>query len=157
MPLPNLGELATTPEANIIKLPNISASIPQLKEAMKELQEKGYPIPDFPDDPQSDEEKSIRASYAKVLGSAVIPVLARRKLRSPGCQTGKGIRPKEPTFHGRVVRRFQIPCRSHAIGDFYGSEKSCQLLTRTDPFPSNLSMQPERKKYSKKTCHLLEG
>ena len=73
--LAELGRLATTPEANIIKLPNISASIPQLKEAIKELQANGFDLPDFPDDPQSEAEKAIRASYAKVLGSAVNPVL----------------------------------------------------------------------------------
>ena len=70
-----LGKLATTPEANIIKLPNISASVPQLKEAIKELQALGYKLPEFPENPQTDEEKAIKASYAKVLGSAVNPVL----------------------------------------------------------------------------------
>ncbi|MDQ3190986.1 MAG: NADP-dependent isocitrate dehydrogenase, partial [Bacteroidota bacterium] len=66
-----LGELAKKPEANIIKLPNISASIPQLAEAIKELQEQGYKIPDYPSTPKTDEEKEIKARYAKVLGSAV--------------------------------------------------------------------------------------
>jgi isocitrate dehydrogenase len=73
--LAELGELAKAPEANIIKLPNISASTPQLKAAIKELQEEGYDLPDFPDDPQSDEEKDARARYDKVKGSAVNPVL----------------------------------------------------------------------------------
>jgi isocitrate dehydrogenase len=73
--LAELGELAKTPEANIIKLPNISASLPQLKEAIAELQAKGYAIPDFPDDPQTDEERDARARYDKVKGSAVNPVL----------------------------------------------------------------------------------
>ncbi|MCG8377045.1 MAG: NADP-dependent isocitrate dehydrogenase, partial [Chlorobiales bacterium] len=70
-----LGELAKTREANIIKLPNISASIPQLQAAIKELQEKGYDIPDFPEDPKTDAEKELRTRFAKVLGSAVNPVL----------------------------------------------------------------------------------
>ncbi len=70
-----LGELTLHPEANIIKLPNISASIPQLKAAIKELQSKGFALPDFPDEPQSDEDKNIRERYGKVLGSAVNPVL----------------------------------------------------------------------------------
>jgi len=70
-----LGKLATTPEANIIKLPNISASVPQLQAAIKELQEKGYNIPDYPEEPKNDEEKKIKERYAKVLGSAVNPVL----------------------------------------------------------------------------------
>jgi isocitrate dehydrogenase len=73
--LTELGQLATTPEANIIKLPNISASIVQLKEAIAELQSHGFAIPNFPEEPQNDEEKNIKAKYAKVLGSAVNPVL----------------------------------------------------------------------------------
>ncbi|MDE3130724.1 MAG: NADP-dependent isocitrate dehydrogenase, partial [Acidobacteriota bacterium] len=73
--LSELGELAKTPEANIIKLPNISASVPQLKAAIKELQEQGYGLPDYPDSPQSDEEREVRAHYDKVKGSAVNPVL----------------------------------------------------------------------------------
>ncbi|HVV38320.1 MAG TPA: NADP-dependent isocitrate dehydrogenase [Acidimicrobiales bacterium] len=73
--LAELGQLATTPEANIIKLPNISASIPQLKEAIAELRAKGYAVPDYPDDPQTDEERDVRARYDKVKGSAVNPVL----------------------------------------------------------------------------------
>ena len=70
-----LGQLAKTPEANIIKLPNISASIPQLTAAIKELQAHGYAVPDYPADPQTDKERTIKATYAKVLGSAVNPVL----------------------------------------------------------------------------------
>ncbi|MYS81139.1 NADP-dependent isocitrate dehydrogenase [Embleya scabrispora] len=73
--LAELGELAKTPEANIIKLPNISASIPQLKAAIAELQEQGYALPDYPDDPKTDEDKDVRARYGKTLGSAVNPVL----------------------------------------------------------------------------------
>ena len=73
--LAELGELAKTPEANIIKLPNISASVPQLKAAIAELQEQGYAIPDYPDEPADDEERDVRARYDKVKGSAVNPVL----------------------------------------------------------------------------------
>ena len=73
--LSELGELAKTPEANIIKLPNISASIPQLTAAIKELQTQGYALPDYPEEPQNDAEKEIKTRYAKVLGSAVNPVL----------------------------------------------------------------------------------
>ena len=73
--LAQMGKLALTPEANIIKLPNISASIPQLKAAIRELQEHGYKVPDYPEDPRTDAEKEIQARYAKVLGSAVNPVL----------------------------------------------------------------------------------
>ena len=73
--LAELGELAKTPVANIIKLPNISASIPQLQSAVKELQEKGYDIPDYPEEPGNDAEKTLQERFAKVLGSAVNPVL----------------------------------------------------------------------------------
>ena len=73
--LAELGDLAKTPQANIIKLSNISASIPQLKAAVAELQEQGYALPDYPDDPKTDEERDIRARYDKVKGSAVNPVL----------------------------------------------------------------------------------
>ena len=73
--LAELGKLALKPEANIIKLPNISASVPQLKAAIKELQGKGYDVPDYPDNPANDAEREIRARYGKVLGSAVNPVL----------------------------------------------------------------------------------
>src|SRR5690349_20847851 len=73
--LTQLGELTLTPEANIIKLPNISASVPQLQEAIKELQSQGYKVPDYPENPKNDAEKEIQARYAKVLGSAVNPVL----------------------------------------------------------------------------------
>ena len=73
--LAELGALAKTPEANIIKLPNISASVPQLKAAIKELQQQGYSVPDYPEDPQNDADKALKVRYAKVLGSAVNPVL----------------------------------------------------------------------------------
>lgn len=73
--LAELGQLATTPEANIIKLPNVSASVPQLKAAIAELQSHGYALPSFPEDPQNEEEKNVKAKYAKILGSAVNPVL----------------------------------------------------------------------------------
>src|SRR6187402_1827745 len=73
--LTELGKLATAPEANIIKLPNVSASVPQLKAAIAELQSHGYAVPNFPEDPQNDAEKEIKAQYSKVSGSAVNPVL----------------------------------------------------------------------------------
>ena len=93
--LSELGQLATQPEANIIKLPNISASIPQLKGAIQELQTKGFKVPDFPDEPQTEEEKNIRANYAKVLGSAVNPVLREgnsdRRVAKPDNCTNLGL------------------------------------------------------------------
>src|SRR4030095_8742348 len=73
--LAELGELAKTPDANIIKLPNISASVPQLSAAIKEIQSQGYAVPNYPDEPKNEADKEIRARYSKVLGSAVNPVL----------------------------------------------------------------------------------
>ena len=73
--LGELGALVTTPEANVMKLPNVSASVPQLKAAIKELQGKGYKVPDFPENPQNEAEKEIKARYGKVLGSSVNPVI----------------------------------------------------------------------------------
>ena len=81
--LTELGELTLRPEANIMKLPNISASIPQLKAAIKELQGKGYGVPDYPDNPTTDAEKDIKTRYGKVFGSVVNPMLARRQFRPP--------------------------------------------------------------------------
>ena len=93
--LAELGALTLKPEANIIKLPNISASLPQLKAAIKELQTQGYNVPDYPDDPQNDAEKAIKTRYGKVLGSAVNPVLREgnsdRRAAAHVCHTGLGI------------------------------------------------------------------
>ena len=79
--LAELGQLAKTPEANIIKLPNISASIPQLVAAIKELQAKGYKLPDYPEEPKTEEEKVVKAQYDKIKGSAVNPVLRDQSMR----------------------------------------------------------------------------
>ena len=81
--LAELGELAKTPDANIIKLPNISASVPQLQAAIKELQQQGYAVPDYPEDPQTDEEQAIKARYAQGAGQRRQPGAARRQLRPP--------------------------------------------------------------------------
>jgi isocitrate dehydrogenase len=122
--LAELGELASQPEANIIKLPNISASIPQLKEAILELQGKGFPIPDFPDDPQTGEEKSIRSRYSKVLGSAVNPVLREGNSDRRVAKPVKQYAQKNPHSMGP----WQIESKTHVShmksGDFYGSEQS---------------------------------
>ena len=92
--------MAKTPEANIIKLPNISASIPQLKAAVRELQDHGYNVPDYPEDPQNDGEKKIKEKYAKVLGSAVNPVLREGNSDRRSGGGGQGIRQKESTPDG---------------------------------------------------------
>jgi len=122
--LQELGELAKTPEANIIKLPNISASIPQLKAAIKELQEKGYALPDYPSDAQTDEEKDIKARYDRVKGSAVNPVLreGNSDRRAPGAV--KQYARKHPHSMGAWSADSKSHVSSMSEGDFYGSEVS---------------------------------
>ena len=122
--LQELGELAKTPEANIIKLPNISASIPQLKAAIKELQEKGYALPDYPSDAQTDEEKDIKARYDRVKGSAVNPVLreGNSDRRAPGAV--KQYARKHPHSMGAWSADSISHVSSMSEGDFYGSEVS---------------------------------
>mgnify|MGYP001214512689 CR=1 FL=1 len=122
--LAELGELTLRPEANIIKLPNISASVPQLKAAIAELQAKGYAVPDFPESPATDEEKATAAAYAKVLGSAVNPVLREGNSDRRAPQSVKNyarkhphkLRAWDPTTAARVVTMTE--------GDFYGNEQS---------------------------------
>ena len=103
--LTQLGELAKTPEANIIKLPNISASIPQLQAAIKELQDKGYDIPDYPEEPKNDEEKALQARFAKVLGSAVNPVLREGNSDRRPAAVGQEVRPEEPAQDDEALAR----------------------------------------------------
>lgn len=122
--LAELGMLAKTPDANIIKLPNISASLPQLKAAIKELKSLGYDIPDFPEAPATDEEKGIKARYAKVLGSAVNPVLREgnsdRRVAGPVKEYAK----KHPHSMGEWSRDSKSHVASMPEGDFYANEKS---------------------------------
>jgi len=130
--LTELGEIAKTPEANIIKLPNISASIPQLKSAIAELQAKGYALPDFPEEPQNDEEAAIKATYAKVLGSAVNPVLreGNSDRRAPGAV--KNYAKKNPHSMGAWSKESKSHVSHMSEGDFYGSEKSMTVDGATD-------------------------
>ena len=122
--LAELGRLAKTPEANIIKLPNISASIPQLVAAIEELQNHGFNVPDFPEDPESDQEKEIRSRYAKVLGSAVNPVLREgnsdRRVAGPVKEYARN--------HPHSMGEWSADSKSHVAhmthGDFFGSEQS---------------------------------
>lgn len=126
-----LGELAKKPEANIIKLPNISASVPQLKAAIKELQDDGFAIPDFPDDPQNDEEKAILARYNKVKGSAVNPVLREGNSDRRAPKPVKAFARKNPHRMGS----WSIDSKSHvstmSAGDFRSNEKSVTLPSAT--------------------------
>ncbi|TBO41217.1 NADP-dependent isocitrate dehydrogenase [Pedobacter kyonggii] len=122
--LAELGALATTPEANIIKLPNISASIPQLVGAITELQAQGFAIPNYPDNAQSDEEKAIKAKYAKVLGSAVNPVLREGNSDRRAPKAVKNYAKQNPHSMGKWSADSKTKVASMTEGDFYGSEKS---------------------------------
>ena len=130
--LAELGELAKTPEANIIKLPNISASIPQLQAVIKELQAKGYNLPDFPEEPQNEAEESIKLTYAKVLGSAVNPVLreGNSDRRAPG--SVKQYARNNPHSMGAWSPTTKSHVAHMQSGDFYGSEKSVTINGATN-------------------------
>jgi isocitrate dehydrogenase len=127
-----LGQLATTPEANIIKLPNVSASIPQLKAAIAELQSHGYALPDFPEDPQTEEEKAIKAKYSKILGSAVNPVLREGNSDRRAPKAVKNYAKANPHSMGAWTSDSKTHVASMESGDFYGSEKSLTLADATD-------------------------
>ena len=130
--LAELGELAKTPEANIIKLPNVSASIPQLQVAIKELQAKGFALPEFPEEAKTDEEKSIKAAYSKVLGSAVNPVLreGNSDRRAPG--SVKQFAKNNPHRMGAWAKDSKSHVAHMSDGDFYGSEQSVTVAEATD-------------------------
>lgn len=130
--LAELGDLAKQPEANIIKLPNISASIPQLQAAIKELQAQGYKLPNYPSEPKTDEEKEIKAKYAKVLGSAVNPVLREGNSDRRAPKAVKNYAKKNPHRMGAWAADSKTHVASMTSGDFYGSEKSVTLAEATD-------------------------
>ncbi|MDD5174838.1 MAG: NADP-dependent isocitrate dehydrogenase [Sterolibacterium sp.] len=122
--LNELGELTQKPEANIIKLPNVSASVPQLKAAIKELQSQGYKVPDYPEDPKNDAEKEIKARYSKVLGSAVNPVLREGNSDRRAALSVKNYARKHPHKMGAWSPDSKTHVSHMSAGDFYGSEKS---------------------------------
>ena len=127
--LTELGEIAKTPEANIIKLPNVSASIPQLIDAIKELQSKGYNIPDYPEEPKNDQEKIIKERYAKVLGSAVNPVLREGNADRRAAASVKKFAQKYPH---KMMKPWPASGSKSRVAhmnqkDFYGSENSVTL------------------------------
>src|SRR6476620_8151105 len=125
--LARLGELTHDPDTNIIKLPNISASVPQLAAAIKELQEKGYAVPDYPAQPKNDEEKAINQRYGKVLGSAVNPVLREGNSDRRAPKAVKEYAKKHP----HSMAKWSMASRTHVAtmkhGDFYHGEKSMTL------------------------------
>ena len=122
--LTELGQLANTPEANIIKLPNISASILQLKEAITELQSQGFNIPNYPEEPQNDTEKEIKAKYAKVLGSAVNPVLREGNSDRRAPKAVKNYAKENPHRMGTWASDSKTEVAHMNSGDFYGTENS---------------------------------
>jgi isocitrate dehydrogenase len=125
--LAELGELATKPEANIIKLPNISASIPQLKAAVKELQDKGYDLPDYPENPQTDEDRDVRARYDKVKGSAVNPVLREGNSDRRAPASVKNYAKAHPHSMGAWSSESKTNVATMGADDFRSNEKSVVL------------------------------
>ena len=119
-----LGDLAKTPEANIIKLPNISASMPQLHEAIAELQSAGFPVPNYPSEPQNDQEKDVKQRYDKIKGSAVNPVLREGNSDRRAPKSIKNYAKKHPHSMGAWSSDSKSHVSSMTDGDFYGSEKS---------------------------------
>lgn len=130
--LTELGELAKTPEANIIKLPNVSASVPQLVATIKELQAKGYAIPDFPEEPKTDEEKAIKAKFAKVLGSAVNPVLREGNSDRRAPKAVKEYARNNPHSMGNWSPESKSHVSTMTFGDFYSNEKSVTVSEPTN-------------------------
>ena len=129
--LQELGELAKTPEANIIKLPNISASIPQLNAAIKELQEQGYAVPDYPVKPANEKEEDIKARYSKILGSAVNPVLREGNSDRRVAAPVKAYAQQNPHSMGAWTKDSKSHVAHMSDGDFYGSEKSV-VMSKAD-------------------------
>ena len=130
--LAELGELVTKPEANIVKLPNISASIPQLKAAISELQSKGFAIPNYPDTPQTEDEKSIKSRYDKIKGSAVNPVLREGNSDRRAPKAVKNYAKKNPHSMGPWSADSKTHVATMAAGDFAHNEKSITIATATN-------------------------
>ncbi|MFB2649796.1 NADP-dependent isocitrate dehydrogenase [Shewanella mangrovisoli] len=154
--LAELGELANQPEANIIKLPNISASIPQLKACILELQQKGYDIPNYPDEPKTDEEKSIKARYDKIKGSAVNPVLREGNSDRRAPLSVKNFAKKNPHSMGKWTKDSQSHVAHMSEGDFYGSEQSV-TLANADTVNIVLSQKDGQEVVLKSGLKLLAG
>ena len=122
-----LGEMVETPDANIIKLPNISASLPQIKGAVAELQSQGYAIPDYPEDPKTDEEKAIKAKFDKVKGSAVNPVLRQGNSDRRAAASVKQYAKNNPHKMGKWTKDSKTHVSHMSGGDFFANEKSATI------------------------------
>ena len=129
--LAELGELAQRPEANIIKLPNVSASIPQMKAAIQELQGQGYPLPNYPDEPQTDAERETKARYDKVKGSAVNPVLREGNSDRRAPAAVKAFAKAHPHRMGKWASDNKSHVSSMSEGDFRANEKSVTVAAAT--------------------------
>jgi isocitrate dehydrogenase len=154
--LAQLGELTQVPEANIIKLPNISASIPQLKGAIQELQAKGYKVPDYPENPKDDAEKAIRARYGKVLGSAVNPVVREGNSDRRSPLSVKAFARRHPLKMGAWSPDSKTHVAHMTGGDFYGSENSV-TVTKPDEVRYEFVATDGRVTVLKKKMALQEG
>ncbi len=156
--LTQLGELAKTPEANIIKLPNISASIPQLQEAIKELQEKGYDIPNYPEEPKTEEEKKLQKRFAKVLGSAVNPVLREGNADRRAAASVKKFAQKFPHKMMKPWPESGSKARVAYMSekDFFGSENSV-TMPKADNVRIEFVNESDEIKVLKDNLALLEG
>ena len=159
--LAELGKLATTPDANIIKLPNISASVPQLKAAIKELQVQGYALPDYPDVPQNDAEKDAKARYDKVKGSAVNPVLREGNSDRRAPLSVKNYARKHPHKMGAWSADSQTHVSHMDGGDFYGSEQSVVVdaptAVKIEWFGRDGSSKVLKEKVALKTGEILDA
>ncbi len=151
-----LGKLATTPEANIIKLPNISASVPQLKEVIKELQSLGYALPDYPENPTTDDEKAMKAKYGKLLGSAVNPILREGNSDRRAPKAVKNYAKKNPHSMGAWSADSKTHVSSMKSGDFYGSETS-MTLAEANTYKIEFTATDGTVKTLKETAPLLAG
>ncbi|MGB7393822.1 MAG: NADP-dependent isocitrate dehydrogenase [Pricia sp.] len=154
--LNELGELAKTPEANIIKLPNISASIPQLKEAIQELQKKGYALPDYVDEPKTDKEKEIKSRYDKIKGSAVNPVLREGNSDRRAPRAVKNYAKQNPHSMGEWSSDSKTHVATMEHGDFKANEKSRTIDQATTV---KIELEPDQGEtiLLKEKIDLLEG
>ncbi|TWI53135.1 isocitrate dehydrogenase [Pseudomonas duriflava] len=159
--LAELGQLAKTPEANIIKLPNISASVPQLKAAIKELQAQGYALPNYPDEPKTDEEKDVKSRYDKIKGSAVNPVLREGNSDRRAPLSVKNYAKKHPHKMGAWSTDSKSHVAHMSSGDFYGSEKSALISgdgsVRIELIKKDGSTQVLKEKTAVKTGEVIDA